>query len=52
MTSWHYIADEGLRQGMVALLRYLHDGVGAARWGELVAALEPNVRGKLEEMCR
>jgi hypothetical protein len=52
LTSWRYIADEGLAQGLIQLLRYLHDGVGGERWGALVGGLEPGVRAKLQEMCR
>lgn len=52
ITSWRHIEDGGLRQAMVQLLRYLHDGVGGETWGRLVGSLEPAVRGKLEDMCR
>lgn len=52
ITSWRHIQDEGLAQALVALLRYLHDGVGAEAWGRLVGSLEPAVRSKLEGMCR
>jgi hypothetical protein len=52
VTSWHYVHDEGLARGLVQLLRFLHDGIGAERWAALVAGLEPGVRAKLEQMCR
>eukprot|EP00775_Hariotina_reticulata_P001226 gene1226-1564_t len=51
ITSWRYIADDGLRQALVQLLRYLHDGVGPDQWAALTGALDPSVRGKLHEMC-
>lgn len=51
ITSWRYIADDGLRQALVQLLRYLHDGVGPDQWAALTGALDPSVRGKLQEMC-
>jgi hypothetical protein len=50
--SWRFIADEQLRQGMVQMMRYLHDGMGAARWAEKVQQLDVGLRGKLEGFCR
>lgn len=50
--SWRFIADEQLRQGMVQMMRYLHDGMGAARWAEKVQQLDAGLRGKLEGFCR
>lgn len=52
VTSWRFIADEQLRLGMVQMMRYLHDGMGAARWAEKVQQLDGGVRGKLEELCK
>lgn len=52
ITSWRYIADEQLKHGMVQMMRYLHDGMGAARWAEKVQQLDGGVRAKLEELCR
>jgi hypothetical protein len=52
VTSWRYIADQQLRQGMVQMMRYLHDGMGAARWADKMQQLDPGMRAKLEEFCR
>lgn len=52
VTSWKFIADEQLRLSLVQMMRYLHDGMGSARWAEKVQQLDPSVRTKLEEMCR
>ena len=52
VTSWRFIADDQLRQGMVQMMRYLHDGMGGPRWAEKMQQLDAGLRAKLEEFCR
>jgi hypothetical protein len=52
ITSWRFVADEQLKHGMVQMMRYLHNGMGAAMWAEKVQRLDAGVRAKLEELCR
>lgn len=52
ITSWRFVADEQLKHGMVQMMRYLHNGMGAAVWSEKVQRLDAGVRAKLEDLCR